>query len=454
MRCQSDAYDAMSNAYRSILIAAFTLYAIGQINAVLHGGFHGQDFNFHQQEMISAANSPLQFIRQTYVSGKPDPPFYQIFWGLVYNITKDTSSALETIALIQIGLNIAGFCLLYRVIMKLIASSALRLACIVFILFVPFIRITGVILSSDGFAIPLFLTILYVLTLLVERHSLQRYLTITFVLALLLLFGMLIKYTFVSAIAASVIVVGMLMRAGTLGWKRGLITLLSITLISAPVAYLELHACMQKNSFTIAKTWVDPFSSPYMNLRNLVFPKFSDAPILNALPYRDVLTPNKYSYPALLYLGIFTDIMNVFQNDPKNVPSATRTITNQERMSLALKTGMPFSLLMVVAVPLMVLRGLSTTLIGGLETQCVPLMIAFMSGAWFLNVVIFLPFIPNAYFYGYWLPRLVAPALCGFIILAFAYLDSRAPAHRRGWHWIYFLAVILQSGLHFSFLWP
>lgn len=43
--------------------------------------------------------------------------------------------------------------------------------------------------------------------------------------------------------------------------------------------------------------------------------------------------------------------------------------------------------------------------------------------AWYLPLVVVLPYIHNAYGGGYWLPRLVLPALWGFILVFFATVD-------------------------------
>src|SRR5205085_5247887 len=73
--------------------------------------------------------------------------------------------------------------------------------------------------------------------------------------------------------------------------------------------------------------------------------------------------------------------------------------------------------------------------------------------SWFLNIVAFLPFIPGAYNAGYWLPRLIAPALLGFFLVAFVFLD-RLRKISRSLQIAVVVLVVIQSTLNASFLWP
>ena len=60
-------------------------------------------------------------------------------------------------------------------------------------------------------------------------------------------------------------------------------------------------------------------------------------------PY-ELLVSHRYSYPALLHLAIFTDIMNIYQDDPGDADFWPRTGTNASRMRVAVKTGLIFFL--------------------------------------------------------------------------------------------------------------
>jgi hypothetical protein len=86
---------------------------------------------------------------------------------------------------------------------------------------------------------------------------------------------------------------------------------------------------------------------------------------------------------------------------------------------------------------------------GGDESAAM-ILLAF-SVAFFANITLFLPFMQHAYFAGYWLARLVMPALLGCCFLGFVFLDGwlRSPV-ARGAVLAYAAA---QAALHASFLW-
>jgi len=72
--------------------------------------------------------------------------------------------------------------------------------------------------------------------------------------------------------------------------------------------------------------------------------------------------------------------------------------------------------------------------------------------AWFLPLVGLLPFVHHAYDWGYWLPRLVLPALWGFSLLLFFCLDRifcEKPGASRWIGWI----VAVQCAFQVASLW-
>jgi hypothetical protein len=123
-------------------------------------------------------------------------------------------------------------------------------------------------------------------------------------------------------------------------------------------------------------------------------------------------------------------------------------------MRLAGMVGLPFFLLALVAVPVMFARGMYAALVTHNHRGRLTVLIALLAGAFYINIVGFLPYVPDAYYGGYWLPRLVVPALLCFYALGFALLDGVLP---RAWHsarWLCLLLVVAQAALHVSFLLP
>ena len=73
---------------------------------------------------------------------------------------------------------------------------------------------------------------------------------------------------------------------------------------------------------------------------------------------------------------------------------------------------------------------------------------------WFANIVGFLPFVGTAYLLGFWLPRLILPALLLFLLLTFFLLDrTMQGALGRSAAWVALVAVTAQSALQVAFLW-
>jgi hypothetical protein len=460
---------------RYALIAVLVLYFVAQANASLHHGSYGQDFGRNTELAVIASKTPLEYIRNTYKDGYTNPPLYALFCGLVYKLTKGIHY-LAVIALLQSALNTWAFALFYRVLEQLIRSPVMRLSCFVFMLFIPFSRTVAVVLAADGFAIPFFLITLYFLGRLIQARSWGEYATANAGIVLFLLLGVFTKYMFISTIAVAILSILLLWRVGALYRWWALASLASVVIIPGVCGFAEYRICMRNPHLEVAKSWINPFTSPYMNVRSIVFPRVHDAHVLSAPAYDEpnpvpeaaqpeevrstegrrfnLLIHNKYSYPALLHLGVFTDILNVFQYDPKDTYFGTRSVTNAGRMRLAVKTGLLFSLCAFLALPIMLWRGLYSTIISGDRRWVLLLVTLLMSCAWFANIVVFFPFIPETYGHGFWLPRLVAPALLGFIAVSFVWLDTLLAKRARVFSWVCLLAVVLQSGLHFSFLWP
>jgi hypothetical protein len=169
-------------------------------------------------------------------------------------------------------------------------------------------------------------------------------------------------------------------------------------------------------------------------------------------PY-ELLRVHRYSYPALLHLSIFTDILNIYQDDPSDSYYGVRSRANAARMRLAVKGGLIFSLTCFFLTILGLGRTFYRTLIKR-EPQELPRFALGLCGlGWFLNIVVFLTSIPT-YWGGFWLPRLILPALLAFTILSGTELDRLLRGRAKRWSWTVLALVVLQSVIQLSFLWP
>jgi hypothetical protein len=75
-----------------------------------------------------------------------------------------------------------------------------------------------------------------------------------------------------------------------------------------------------------------------------------------------------------------------------------------------------------------------------------------MALAWYLPLVLALPYLHHAYDWGYWLPRLVMPALWGFALVLFAAMDELLPWRRTAAAVVATL-VLVQAAVHIRSVW-
>jgi hypothetical protein len=169
-------------------------------------------------------------------------------------------------------------------------------------------------------------------------------------------------------------------------------------------------------------------------------------------PFR-LLIPHRHSFPALVHLAIFTDILNIFQYDPTNDYFGKRSRANMSRMRLAVKSGLLFSLAGMLLIPWAALQSIYLSLRWRRAEYTVRALIAITGLGWFLNIVVFLPNVV-AYAGGFWLPRLYMPALLCFCLLSAMALDDLLAAHSIIWRRVILALVVFQSLVQLSFLWP
>jgi hypothetical protein len=210
---------------------------------------------------------------------------------------------------------------------------------------------------------------------------------------------------------------------------------------------------------------IDPKTSE-LNIRSVLFFRAADEKLLRAPAYDkdsgrgskevdkyELGIPNKYSYIGLLHVGVFTDILNVYQYDPTDSYFGPRTRTAQKRMTLAVKTALPYTFCALVACPWLLVTGAWNVLFRRRPCQLPILIILTVSFAFWLVIVIFLPF-TGALGGGYWLPRLVVPALFGFFLITFTFIAQSPVGRNRFGRLAVLAAVLFQAGLTLSFMWP
>jgi len=165
-----------------------------------------------------------------------------------------------------------------------------------------------------------------------------------------------------------------------------------------------------------------------------------------------MVVSNGFSYPALLHLGVFTDVLD-FTHRGGFDRTQPRPARRQYFAAWSVRSALVFSVAGIIA--LVAFTAVTTTaLVRRKPTLSVDLLVwGGLAFAWFLPLVLTLPYVGGAYTFGYWLPRLVLPALWGFSLILFWWLDQRLAGRSRSFVVAVALAVLVQTGLHVAGTW-
>jgi hypothetical protein len=447
-------------AERYFVLCAFLAYLTFQLHALAFHGYWGPDW-INQKTLITwAAQDPWKFLTH-YIPARTNPPLYYLLCVAVRKIA-GLPLYLPVIGLINIFFGVAGACCAYAVIRKLIENSWLRTAAIVFFLFLPFAMIHAQAVAPEALATPLFWLLLWlVVRFRPQAGSLAFGLSVALICSVLFV-SLLVKFTFVSSIPALLLWIVLLWRTGQLSPSR--LAALLIVLVMAPAIFSYAHGTRFRaengNIWNIQPISLKQLSKAEMNLRSITWLRKRDIDILGAPPYNllgnrsyKLLENNRHSFAALLHLSIFTDILNIYQPDPYDYYFGSRTLQSNSRMQIAVCTGIAASVVTLFGILVLLVRSISSVVFQRNPRDLSALAVLLFSLAWFSALAVMLPIIPNPYYAGFWHPRLFAPAVLGFFISGFVYLDRRHRLSSR-FKTIVLAYAIAQSVIHASFLWP
>lgn len=454
---------------RWAIVTALGVYFVFQFNAILHHGTWGQDFGSHLRFTARAYLSGWGFLT-TYIEGQNNPPLFHFLCAAVYRLTNHIHS-LEVISIIATLLNAGALLLLHRMSLRMIESPVMRVAAFVFLTFLPAGMIHAVVLAADCVATPSTVALMYLLMRLSEagdRRRLRPFVGWGVLAMLALAFAVSVKFTSISLVpaAAAVIILMWFARATSL-WRTalGLLIVVAVPMVLGVVTYKQ-YKKFQKGNLGVSMA-MDPFAeSTELNVRSLFFVRPADVKLLKAPPYDtptdewaygahrtlELAVPSRYSYIGLLHLAVFTDVLNIYQYDPFDTYFGRRSHNSQVRMALAVKTAIPFTVAALVSVPWMLGWSMYRVFLRRDRAALPVLTVLTVSFAFFLVIFIFLPF-TGALGGGYYLPRLIIPALFGFFLTTFVLL-ARTVGKTGVGRAICLTAVIVQALVSLSFLWP
>ncbi len=285
--------------------------------------------------------------------------------------------------------------------------------------------------------------------------------------------GLLTKFTFGSALVAVGLTLGQ-------AWRRGAFALgeaarLLVIAVGLPAVVMFWQA--GSGGGLGARVGMHLTTPSAMSYRSLLLPHARDLHLLAEAPAYDepsqaareaaaehpvdirlaynLLLENRFSYPGLFHLGTFTDLLNIFQYDPTDGYFGRRDAWHQRWMALAGKTALPWALWLAGSLVFLLAFRLLPGLVAPARNSPGTETLTLLCLGWWGNIIVFFPFIPDVYLGGYWLPRLILPALLVGLLLTVGLVDGVVA--RRGWRFlspVLLAYAVAQSALHILFLWP
>jgi 4-amino-4-deoxy-L-arabinose transferase-like glycosyltransferase len=404
------------------------------LHGILHYGYIGQDFPLH-----------LRLI-QTYPDGfsfrETNPP--ALYWlGALIREKVTATYHLETLGLVLLALNTAALWGFYCLIWTALASRPLRFAAAAVITFVPFRVIHAVVISSDAFTVPVFAAAACgTIALLRHPGRVGWWLTLAAVLSL----GMLMKYSLVGllpAIAFALVPALWRSRADGRLMPRSALGLAALALPSA-IFLWEMRESDRVQGATTYGHWKVPGTPSIMRWEDILLLKRSDRRLLSAPEYfRDKLYDERvYSYAGLLHVTTFTDSHNYFQTVPTDIstgldhrrqddPGRTRTGRSQTLQTWAVHWTLPLSLLALFGSLAALAAAGPVLLLGGSAIPPGAAVLAVLGFGVYAPIFFSFTQLGDPYTPGYWLPRLVMPAVLAFLCLGYVMFDlGQARLHR------------------------
>jgi hypothetical protein len=392
-----------------------------QIDGSFHHGAVGQDFGIHLPSIVSVARDlPSAFaLRMT------NPPGFYLLYGFLLRVTANVHF-VEVVGLFNTAVSLFTLFVFWRLLTLSIASPALRIAAFTLFAFLPARVVQTTVMAADSLTIVPILGAAWLIYRINRADSTLPCMALAGSLGLLIFAALFVKYTFVSVLPATVFL--LIQAARRRGWplKLGIATLTAACVPPVAALLLLIPGLQGLGEHT-------PRGSGFA-LRSF-FPKEVDSRLLSGPSYwvranrfpgdemYELLIQNKYSYPSLVHLGLFTDILDIYQPKSRHDWFGRRTAHAQAMMSTTVKTGLPISVVIVGAVML----GLFVYIMFGLRRPAavaeLPEALGVYAVVWFAIIAGTLPYISAAYLAGHWLPRLILPSIAGAIAVAFVVLD-------------------------------
>ncbi len=414
---------------------------IGFVLIGLHGVhtalFMGQDWGIHQTCVEQTLQNPGRWFHFD-VTSRP-----LIYW-LAASCRQFTHDAYgyQLVTILFVLANACSLWLLHDALRWSIRQPVLRLSALGLFAFLPVTSVSTTVFAADSLTVAFFAVSCWGLIrcLAADRPAQQAAFALVGGLGLAL--AQFQKFTFVLLPLGICVAVAIDRWTGRrTGWHREL--WIAACMVLAPLlvglgldraARMELAGLPTKHSYnwqgTGEMTWRTVLWPRAEDIYLLGAPTFwepSDRPDNNvrhtdneAVRRQDgsaqrLLQSNRYSYPGLLHLAVFSDVLNFSHPaDDKYRPEPQRSLA---RWSVRL--GLLFSITGAFACLVLLWRLIVSLAQRQGKLPRGTLVWAACGAVWYFPLVIQLPYIHHSYEWGYWLPRLVLPAIWSAVVILF-----------------------------------
>jgi hypothetical protein len=441
---------AIARVERPLRFGILAATTILQANAILHHGFLGQDRLIHMEAAGKAILLPPP--RWIVYEGTNPPGLYWLS-ALVRCATGSTAYIAAT-SFVLVVLNVIALYVWTRLARRTIRQPSLRIAALLTLAFLPFRLIHSTVFAADGLAVLPFTLVIWLTYELFQAPDPRRQTRLVVALGAALMAGIFSKYTMVSALPVVLaLLVVFRQRLSSRRIRAGaLLVLVVLPGLFAVLQYRRVpHDGPGLQYWAREMEWRSVFMLRAADREVLRAPEYLDKNPSDAGETYNLLVINRHSYPALLHLSMFTDVLNIFQYDPADSYFRRRDDLHQRLMTAAVRSAIPLSLLMIGATVIYLARCLRRRRSSGGGNEFPATILVAFSVAFFANISLFLPFMQFSYLHGYWLARLVMPALLGLCFLGFVFLDG--VLRWTGARGAVLAYAVAQSALHASFLW-
>lgn len=401
-------------------------FAVG-LRGIINYGYIGQDF-FTHKVLIDTFPWSYSYMRT-------NPPGLYWFGSLMRN---HVSSAhyLELVALSFLAFNTLALWIIYGFLWRGISSPQLRFAAAALVTFVPFRVIHAIVLAADALTLPLFaLAALFTFRLFGNPRAVASWIG----LSLSLCAGMFFKYTFVGLLPPVALLLGVAVLRRLEPHERLRWSAVGILALAAPTAAfaLQMRECERQNGNVASGQWLPEGAPSVMRWSDILTLQRSDLELFSAPDYLrgKLYASRKYSYLGLLHVSTFTDVLGNFQPPPDNAFEASnkligapaardRSPLSQALQEWSVRLSLVFSALAIAGTAYCAVRS-GLALFPGRPPFPEAIVVLTALAIGFYSTVFFsLHRLADPYTPGFWMPRLVLPALVVFLGLGFVMLDS------------------------------